>query len=126
MIHNTNKQRGNAGIALAIAYFGSNDYTVSVPLNDTQDYDLVIDTDSLESVQVKFTEYKNDAGNYVASVKSSGGTAGVIYKTFIDTEVDYLFIVCSDNTMYWFPKSIVTCKSSITLCAKYDKYKVEI
>ena len=32
----TNKERGRAGLCLAIAYFGANGYTVSLPINDTQ------------------------------------------------------------------------------------------
>ena len=31
-----NKDRGRVGLSLAIAYFGTNGYCVSVPLNDTQ------------------------------------------------------------------------------------------
>lgn len=43
MIFNDNKNKGRAGLSLAIAYFGCNGYTVSLPLNDTQDYDLIVD-----------------------------------------------------------------------------------
>ena len=32
----TIREKGNAGLSLGIAYFGSNGYTVSIPLNDTQ------------------------------------------------------------------------------------------
>ena len=39
----TNKEKGNTGLGIAIAYYSSNGYTVSIPLNDTQDYDLIID-----------------------------------------------------------------------------------
>ena len=42
----TNKQRGNCGLGIAIGYFSTNGYTVSIPLNDTQDYDLLIDKDN--------------------------------------------------------------------------------
>ena len=42
MLFETNKDKGRAGMSFAIAYFGSNGYTVSVPLNDTQWYDLII------------------------------------------------------------------------------------
>lgn len=45
MLFNSNKEKGNAGLSLAIGYYGSNGYTVSLPLNDTQDYDLIIDKD---------------------------------------------------------------------------------
>lgn len=43
MIFKTNKDKGRAGLSAAIAYFGMNGYNVSIPLNDTQDYDLVIE-----------------------------------------------------------------------------------
>ena len=39
----TNKQKGNSGLGIAIAYFSINGYTVLIPLNDTQDYDLVVE-----------------------------------------------------------------------------------
>lgn len=45
MKFDTKKNIGNTGLSMAIAYFGSNGYTVSIPLNDTQDYDLVVDID---------------------------------------------------------------------------------
>ena len=39
----SNKEKGNSGLGMAIAYFSTNGYVVSIPLNDTQDYDLVIE-----------------------------------------------------------------------------------
>ena len=44
MVLNSNKDKGNAGMSMAIAYFGCNGFTVSIPLNDTQDYDLISDS----------------------------------------------------------------------------------
>ena len=35
----TNKEKGNTGLGIAIAYYTSNGYIVLIPLNDTQDYD---------------------------------------------------------------------------------------
>lgn len=43
MIFNMNKQKGNCGLAMAISYFVTKGYTTSIPLNDTQDYDLIIE-----------------------------------------------------------------------------------
>ena len=54
MLFLTNKQKGNTSLGIAIAYFTSNGYTVSIPLNDTQDYDLIVEKNSiLKIVQVK-------------------------------------------------------------------------
>ena len=50
MVADTNKQRGNCGLGIAIAYFSTNGYTVSISLNDTQDYDLLIDKDGKQKV----------------------------------------------------------------------------
>jgi hypothetical protein len=36
MILTNNKEKGRAGLSLAIAYFGSNGYTINIPLSDTQ------------------------------------------------------------------------------------------
>ena len=41
----TNKEIGNASLGTAIGYFTNTGYTVSIPLNDTQDYDLLVDFD---------------------------------------------------------------------------------
>lgn len=41
MNFDSNKEKGNSGLGMAIAYFTTKGYTVSIPLNDTQDYDLV-------------------------------------------------------------------------------------
>lgn len=42
MILESNKNKGRFGLAMAIAYFTSEGYTISTPLNDTQWYDLII------------------------------------------------------------------------------------
>ena len=126
MLYGTNKERGNSGLALAIAYYSSNGFCVSVPLNDTQDYDLVVDIEgTLKKVQVKFTCYKKGAG-YQVSLKSSGGTKGVIYKTLINTDVDLLFVVCSDKTLYEIPLTDITNTSSLNLGEGKQRYRVEI
>lgn len=116
MVIKNNKDKGNAGMSLAIAYFGCNGFIVSIPLNDTQDYDLIIDSDlGLKKVQVKFTDFKNKAGNYVANLRSAGGTKGAVYSRVIDLKVDFLFVVCSDKTMYMIPLEDLTCTNSIVL-----------
>ena len=123
MIYSTNKQRGNAGLSLAIAYYGCNDYTVSIPLNDTQDYDLIVDKNGdLLKVQVKFVSYKDKYGAYQANLKSSGGTKGAIYKTVKDTNIDIVFIVCSDKTLYEIPISEIENSSSLNLRKEPSRY----
>lgn len=67
----TNKEKGNTSLGIAIAYYASNWYTVSIPLNDTQDYDLIVDKDCLlKKVQVKSTACKTKYGNYQVALKN--------------------------------------------------------
>ena len=121
----TNKEKGNTGLAVAIGYFGSNGYIVSTPLNDTQDYDLIIDLDNtLSRVQVKATNQTAPSGSYKVSVRSCGGTNGGVYKRIVDTEIELLFILCGDKSMYLIPKDAITCVNSITLGVDYQKYRL--
>lgn len=123
----TNKDIGNAGLSLAIAYFGSNGYTVSIPMNDTQDYDLVVDNgEGLKSVQVKATTYQRKNNFYTVNLKSTGGTNGGIYKRVSDTEIDILFVVCGNKDLFLIPKEELTNISTVTLNEKYSSFKVEI
>ena len=125
MKFNTNKERGNTGLGMAIAYFVANGYTVSIPLNDTQDYDLVIDKNNeLKTVQVKATGCKTKNGNYQVALKNCGGTKGSTYKRIIDTNIDYIFILNKDMEMYLIPKSKISNSTTLNLCDKYKQYKV--
>lgn len=125
MQFNTNKQKGNTGLGIAIAYYTSNGYTVSIPLNDTQDYDLIVDkNDTLKKVQIKSTSCKTKYNNYQVSLKSCGGTKGITYKTVIDTNVDELFILTSNLDIYIIPINVIKNRGTINLCSKYQIYKV--
>ena len=123
----TNKEKGNSGLGMAIAYFSTNNYTVSIPLNDTQDYDLVIEKNNiLETVQVKATGCKRKNGVYQVALKSCGGTKGKTYKTIIDTNIDYVFILTENKEIYLIPKEEIKNRTTLNLCYKYEKYRVEI
>lgn len=96
----TNKDKGNAGLALAIAYFGTNGYTVSTPLNDTQWYDLIVEKDGIfQTVQCKFTASKDNS----ISLRSTGGTNGSVYDNVKNHPLDLLFCVDKDIHMYVIP-----------------------
>jgi len=121
----TNKEKGNSGLGIAIGYYSSNGYTVSIPLNDTQDYDLIVDRDNnLKKVQVKSTSCKTKYGNYQVALKSCGGTKGNTYKTVLQTNVDEVFIVTKDIDIFIIPIEDIKNKSTLNLCDKYKKYKI--
>ena len=127
MKFSSNKEKGNSGLGMAIAYFSSNGYVVSIPLNDTQDYDLVIEKDGkLAKVQVKATGCKTKNNIYQLSLKSCGGTKGKTYKTVIETGVELIFILTEIREMYLIPKNQIVNSSTLSLCEKYAKFKVFI
>lgn len=100
MLFETNKEKGRAGMALAIGYFGSNGYTVNIPMNDTQWYDLVIEKDGIfKTVQCKATGSLNNQ----IMLRSSGGTTGKTYDNVLDHPIDYLFCVNSQQEIFIIP-----------------------
>ena len=124
MYFSTNKEKGRSSLGIAIGYFSINGYTVSVPLNDTQDYDLVIEKDGkLETVQVKSTDCKTKYGVYQVALKSCGGTKGKTYKTVVNTKVDKLVVITKELNIYIIPIKDIKNKSTLNLCSKYDVYK---
>ena len=124
MYFSTNKEKGRSSLGIAIGYFSINGYTVSIPLNDTQDYDLIIEKDGkIETVQVKSTDCKTKYGVYQVALKSSGGTKGKSYKTVVDTKVDKLVIITKELNIYIIPIKDIKNKSTLNLCSKYDIYK---
>ncbi len=127
MIFDTNKEKGNAGLGIAIAYYSANGYIVSIPLNDTQDYDLIVDKNNkLKKVQVKATSCKTKYDKYQVALKSCGGTKGKTYKTIIDTNVDEVFIITDKMDLFLLPIDKIKNKSTINLCEKYNDYRVNI
>ena len=124
MYFSTNKEKGRSSLGIAIGYFSINGYTVSIPLNDTQDYDLIIEKDGkIETVQVKSTDCKTIYVVYQVALKSCGGTKGKTYKTVINTKVDKLVVITKELSIYVIPIKDIKNKSTLNLCSKYDIYK---
>lgn len=108
---------------MAIAYFGSNGYTVSIPLNDTQDYDLVVDFDGeLKKIQVKASGYKQNNDSFQIQLRTVSGTTRQPYKTVKDTNIDYLFCLCGDGTMYLIPRNEIINKTTLNLIKNKGKF----
>ena len=100
MITSTNKERGRVGLSLGIAYFGANGYTISIPLNDTQYYDFIIEKDGIfQTVQCKFTTSKENR----IDLRSTGGTDGKVYDNVLNHSLDLLFCADGELNMYVIP-----------------------
>lgn len=119
------KQQGDLGLGNAIAYFTSEGYTVSIPLTDSQDYDLIVDKNLPQRVQVKTTKFKTEYKVYQVQLTIKGGnrTGSTIKKLNAD-KVDLIFILTEEGTRYLIPVSELSNRSMINLGEKYTKYIV--
>lgn len=122
----TTKQQGNVGVSAAILYFTRQGYTVSIPLNDSQDYDLIADIDGkLNRIQVKTTRYVGADKNYVVELRSSGGTKGDVYHRVSEGSCDLLFVLTANGDEYMIPRErFIKNKCGLTLGKQMDQYKI--
>lgn len=128
------KQIGRIGLSMAINYFTCQGYTISLPINDTQWYDLVVEKDGkFYTVQCKATQ--SESGDI--DFRSTGGTNGGVYDNLLNhSELDYLFCVNKDLNMWLIPiKDIQQNRRSIRLRTEPNannqgfqtyKYRVQI
>jgi hypothetical protein len=69
------RKQGDVGLGSAVGWFAANGYTVSLPLTDSQDYDVVVDDgEGLARVQVRTTRHRQANGLYAYGFVSTAGT----------------------------------------------------
>lgn len=118
------RKQGDAGVGVAIAYYALQGYTVSVPLADSQRYDLIVDDGELKRVQVKTTTRTRN-GNYLVQLLTKGGNkSGHTVKHFDPSECEVLFVVTGEGSVWEIPTSVVGGRSEISLFSGYDEYRV--
>ena len=107
------KQIGRVGLSMAINYFTLQGYTVSLPMNDTQWYDLIVEKDGIfQTVQCKAMQTESSAIDF----RSTGGTNGKAYDNLLNhQELDLLFCVNKDMNMWLIPVKEITTSKQITL-----------
>ena len=104
------KELGRIGLSMAINYFTLKGYTISIPMNDTQWYDLVVEKDSkFFTVQCKATATKDKTIDF----RSTGGTNGGVYDNLLNhPELDFLFCVDNELNMWNIPiKDIINAEN---------------
>lgn len=122
------QKQGLVGLGNAIAYFTTNDYVVSIPLNDGQKYDLIVDkNNSIEKVQVKTTRFSRVPGYWHVQLRTSGGNRSNKNRcSYLSSKsADQLFVLCDDGSRYLIPVKKVEGVGEITLGGeKYQSFKV--
>ena len=126
---NYKSDQGNVGLGRAIDYYTSYGISSSLPLNDTQKYDLIVDKNNkLQRVSVKTTSQLTENKKYYrVQLKNSGGASGKCkVRKFNNTSCDILFILTMSGTMYEIPSNLVNVGSMLTLNQNWDNYIVNI
>lgn len=113
------KQIGRIGLSMAINYFTLKGYTVSIPMNDTQWYDLIVQKNGIfQTVQCKATQTENGSIDF----RSTGGTSGKVYDNLLNhSELDWLFCVNKNYQMWLIPVKEITSKKQISLRTEPNK-----
>jgi hypothetical protein len=123
----TTVTQGTIGLSIAISWFSINGYIVSIPINDNQDYDLLVDNGTnVLKVQVKTTKYKiKNSKNFTVQLKSvrPNKTINKIIK-FDGTKSDLLFIVTSENEKYLIPSIALHNYNAVSLGDKVLQWKI--
>jgi hypothetical protein len=121
---NDRKQTGRIGLVEAISYYTENGYTVSIPLTDTQWYDIIIEKDgNILTVQCKATETKENSIDF----RSTGGTKGVPYDNILEhSKLDMLFCVDSERNCYSIPVNVLRkYKNKNSICLRKERKNTE-
>lgn len=119
---NTNT-KGNIALGKAISYFTEQNYTISIPLNDSQWYDLIIEKEGIfQTVQVKYTSEKHYDNSYSCSLRTTSGTSRKKLYSVVETPVDFLFCYCDNGWAFNIPVKEIKNKTTISLFEEKSKY----
>lgn len=120
------KEQGAIGVAAAILHFTKLGWSVSLPVSDTQRYDLIFDDGfNLSRVECKTTSYIRN-GKFEVNLATAGGNQswnGVI-KNISSKDSDFVFVYTTAGDCYVIPTDMLDGMGSATLGPKYDRCKV--
>jgi hypothetical protein len=116
------KVKGTVGVGKAIAYFTGKGMVVSLPLNDSQPYDLVVEMDGvLQKIQVK-----TSTSDQIALRTMGGNQSFHTAKLFNPMSCDYIYGMLNSGECWLIPTSQFTNKTTIKLTdKKYASYKIQ-
>jgi len=112
------RKQGDVGTGYAIAYFLKMEYTVAVPLSDSQPYDLIVEKDGkCLRVQVKTCFKKNKHNTYNVELRTVSNTRGkkLDIKHLSKEDCDLVFIVDGDEKKYLIPSNILDGRNQISV-----------
>ncbi|MEX1165113.1 MAG: group I intron-associated PD-(D/E)XK endonuclease [Nitriliruptor sp.] len=120
------REQGLLGLTDAIAFFGAQGWSISLPLIDSQPYDLIVDDGTrLQRVQVKTTTYRSRDGVFVVSLATRGGNQSFhTSKDFDPTSCELLYVLTDARTRYLIPAADAGGRTTINLGERYASYRL--
>lgn len=116
------KQKGNIALGECIRYLTQQGYIISLPLNDAQDYDLIVDINGqLKTIQVKYTTTKQGSGKYYVDTRTKGH--GYIKEK--NQEADYYFVTTELLENYFIPYEKIEGRQTFTLNDSLINYLIK-
>jgi hypothetical protein len=118
------REQGLLGLTDAIGWFGRQGWAVSLPLIDSQPYDLVVDDGAtLHRVQVKTTTRRARSGSFMVQVCTRGGNRSFqTTKSFDPTSCDLLYVLTDTRDRYLIPAAEVRARHTLTLGQRLAPY----
>jgi hypothetical protein len=120
------REQGLLGLTDAIQWFGLQGWSISMPLIDSQPYDLVADDgERLYRVQVKTTTHRSPYGVFVVSLKTNGGNQSFhTTKPFDPCARDLLYVLTDDRSRYLIPTSAFSATAALSMGARMAAYRL--
>jgi hypothetical protein len=120
------REQGLIGLTDAIAYFGGIGWSVSMPLIDSQPYDLVVDDGThLHRVQVKTTTHRTPYGIYSVQLCTNGGNQSFhTVKRFDPSSCELLYVLTDARDRYLIPTAVIVARTALNLGAKVAPYRI--
>lgn len=120
------KIQGTIGLGSAIQYFTSKGFIVSIPINDSQSYDLLVDSVAgIQRVQVKTCRYKRQ-NSWEIGLRTKGGNQSCsTVKKFDKTSVDLIFVLVENGDRWLIPVESLKGSSSLKVgCESYKEFLI--
>lgn len=119
------KQQGNTAEAFAIYYYTLHGYSVSKPLFENSNFDLIVEKSGcVKRVQVKSSSLVRTT-SYEVELRTKGGNTswnGVV-KTISDTTVDVVFIYTDNGAFYEFDATKLSDRRSVRVNPAIPEYR---
>jgi hypothetical protein len=117
------REQGLLGLTDAIGWFGAQGWSVSLPLIDSQPYDLIVDDGQrLHRVQVKTTTYR-PRGRFIVQLATRGGNRSFhTSKDFDPASCDLLYVLTDAGERYLIPADAIRARTGLTLGSAVAAY----